>query len=184
MECSVTIKNFIFGNNMKVLYKPKKGLSLIELMIVIAIIGIMSSIAIPAYGNYLAKSRMAEMLASTNFAKVTVTDYIMYRGGAQDMTLNEAIALKVPTVETDIVSGLIVVPPGEIIVTGRGEKFGYESTDSIVLRLIPTYSTTTGGVTWECVGSNNNPEGSSSLLPSSCTQEPPDPNEEGTGGGR
>ncbi|HPQ96550.1 MAG TPA: prepilin-type N-terminal cleavage/methylation domain-containing protein, partial [Thiolinea sp.] len=55
--------------------KQHNGFTLIELMIVVAIIGILAAIALPAYQDYTKRSHVAEGLSLANDAKIAITDY-------------------------------------------------------------------------------------------------------------
>ncbi len=58
----------------------QQGFTLIELMIVVAIIGILAAIAIPAYQDYTIRAQISEGLTLSAGAKVAVTEYFMDRG--------------------------------------------------------------------------------------------------------
>jgi type IV pilus assembly protein PilA len=56
--------------------KAQKGFTLIELMIVIAIVGILAAIALPAYQDYIVRSKLSEAMAAMAEAKTTVAEYV------------------------------------------------------------------------------------------------------------
>lgn len=69
----------------KQILKNKNGFTLIEIMVVIAIIGILAALAVPKYQDYIAKTRITEGLSLAAAAKLAVTE--VYSGkGATDMS--------------------------------------------------------------------------------------------------
>ncbi|HFB9673957.1 TPA: fimbrial major subunit PilE, partial [Neisseria gonorrhoeae] len=58
----------------------QKGFTLIELMIVIAIVGILAAVALPAYQDYTARAQVSEAILLTEGQKSAVTEYYLNHG--------------------------------------------------------------------------------------------------------
>jgi len=125
----------------------QKGFTLIELMIVIAIIGIIASIAIPLYTNYVVRSQVAEGINMSTAAKVAASEYFQNTGAFA--TSNNSAGIEAPAnIIGNYVSQVQIVAGGTIQIT-----FGNQAHPDIfgaVLSMVPTSNA--GSVTWACNG--------------------------------
>lgn len=131
--------------------KVQQGFTLIELMIVVAIIGILAAIAIPAYQDYTIRAQVSEGLAITSAAKVAVTEYWQDRG----VFPPSAAAAGLPANATDI-AGRYVSQVGLTANTGvltvtyssSSPQAANDAIDGDTIILTPV--TSAGAVNWEC----------------------------------
>ena len=133
----------------------QKGFTLIELMIVVAIIGILAAIAIPAYQDYTARAKMSEVIAQAAPAKLAVAETASSLGGLTNVTsTNTGYAFPGATT---YVSGVAIADGGEITVTS--------SISGAAGALLLSPSATAGGtLKWTCSSSAI----SAKFLPSNC----------------
>jgi type IV pilus assembly protein PilA len=66
-----TLKELVIMNAMK---KTQQGFTLIELMIVVAIIGILAAVALPAYKDYTVRAKMSEVVLAASSCRTTITE--------------------------------------------------------------------------------------------------------------
>jgi len=152
--------------------RVQQGFTLIELMIVVAIIGILAAIAIPAYQDYTKRAHVSEGLSLAAGAKTAVTEYYSTNNAfvSANAINNATYGLASNTlIAGNAVKDVAVLASGVIQIRYRNQV-----TDDAVLYLNPNVSA--GGIRWTCsttVGSGVTAQGTVALLdpkfiPSNC----------------
>jgi type IV pilus assembly protein PilA len=129
--------------------KIQQGFTLIELMIVVAIIGILAAIAIPAYQDYTIRAQVTEGINLATGSKVAVTEYFQDKGSFP--TTNSLAGVSAAnTIKGKYVSSVTVGAAGIITVVYGGSAPANSELVGDTLIMTPTSAVGAGSVEWSC----------------------------------
>jgi type IV pilus assembly protein PilA len=131
----------------KMTNKAQKGFTLIELMIVVAIIGILAAVALPAYQTYTEKARYSEVALAVGSAKSAI-DVCFQTRGANDLGNCDSLA-EIGVVAADLAAGGEVASVSITLLTAAVTGIGSDTKASTYV-LTPTVSG--GSLTWAQTG--------------------------------
>ncbi len=140
----------------------QKGFTLIELMIVVAIIGILAAVALPAYQDYTVRAKVSEVILAASSAKTNVAEAAQINAAmptANSVTIDSQVSKFVSSVAYSQTSASV----GVITVTTTTSD---SNISNKTLAMTGTLATN-GQVTWVCAAGTTNPI-SAKYLPSSC----------------
>lgn len=121
----------------------QKGFTLIELMIVVAIIGILAAVALPAYQDYTTRAKVSEVMLAASSARTAIAEYASTENELPPSTY------EVENQQSTYVSG---VSWNGTTVTATAQGTSVAAVDGQTITLTPTV-TSNGQVTWACSGS-------------------------------
>ena len=135
--------------------KKQQGFTLIELMIVVAIIGILAAIAIPAYQDYTIRAQVSEGLNLAGGAKAAVSEFTMDSGVFPTSNLTAGITDPGTDINGKYTHSVTVTANGVITVVygGTGGPDAHSLLNNKTLTL--TGTTNAGSIEWACAGGAN-----------------------------
>ena len=155
----------------------QKGFTLIELMIVIAIVGILAVVALPAYQDYTARAQVSEAITLAEGQKAAVAEYYADRGAFPTSNTDAGVAAK-ENITGKYVDNVEVGADGVITATMKasGVNKDIQSKTVAIKPSVATVATTgsgsgssNGAFTWKCGPGKTNPI-DKKFLPSTCRE--------------
>ncbi len=134
--------------------KKQQGFTLIELMIVVAIIGILAAIAIPAYQDYTIRAQVSEGLSLSGGAKAAISEFTMDQGNFPSDNVTAGVSAPATIIGKYVSAVTVGTPDGMITVTyGGPDAHSVLTAGPATLELSPV--TNAGSVDWVCRSPGN-----------------------------
>ena len=130
--------------------RTQSGFTLIELMIVVAIIGILASLALPAYSNYTQKAKFSETIVAMGPAKSAIDICYQVEGSLGECDTAEELGINVSDLSTGNYVTSVALTETSALITGTSTVT--DGTDAYTAIMTPAENTNGTALTWAMSG--------------------------------
>lgn len=151
----------------------QKGFTLIELMIVVAIIGILAAVALPAYQDYTARAKMSEVILAASACRTTITE-VYQAGNSANAPAANGWGCEASTSSSKYVASVVTDANGKITVTSQAIATGANGAVTLVPMIntaVAVFASDAGKAitAWRCGnGATDGTTVQAKYLPGSC----------------